>query len=97
MIQAHDSDSGVAHDQTPIKDNFRTPRTAGEARTWIAAGLGYKPLVNLSIDLDYTHIFVKEPTLNLTTAGVGNTFKGNLSGSYDSAIDILCLQVSYRF
>lgn len=89
--------AGVAHDQTPIKDNFRTPRIAGEDRTWIATGLGYKPTANLSIDIDYTHIFVKQPTLKLTTAGAGNTFKGNLSGRYDSAIDILSLQMKYRF
>jgi long-chain fatty acid transport protein len=89
---------GVAFDESPIPDETRTPRIPGEDRTWIAAGVSYTPVPWLTLDLGYTHIFLPDPELNLTVAGdPNNTLRGNLSGKYDSKIDIIALQGSVRF
>jgi long-chain fatty acid transport protein len=88
---------GVAHDQSPVPKNRRTPRIPDEDRTWISLGLTYQAVENLWLDLGYTHIFVESADLNLSTADPNNRFRGNLSGDYDSAVDILALQLRYRF
>ncbi len=89
--------AGVAFDQSPIPDRTRTPRLPGEDRTWIAVGATFEPFENMKVDFGYTHIFVKDSTLNLTTSGTGNTFRGNLSGRYEGSIDIIAVQGRYVF
>jgi long-chain fatty acid transport protein len=89
--------AGVAFDESPIPDRTRTPRIAGEDRTWIAVGAGYEPFENMKIEFGYTHIFVDDSTLDLTASGIGNTFRGNLAGEYEGSIDILTLQGSLKF
>lgn len=89
--------AGVGFDQEPIPDRTRTPRIPGEDRTWIALGATYQPIENLTIALSYAHMFVKDASMNLSTDGVGNTFRGDLSGQYEGGIDIFGVQGSYRF
>ncbi len=88
---------GVAYEQTPVPTRTRTPRLADEARTWISLGLSYQPLDNLLIEAGYSHIFLPDARLRLTTADPNNIFRGNLAGRYDSAIDIVSLQARLRF
>ena len=89
---------GVAFDESPIPDETRTPRIAGNDRTWIAAGVSYAPLPWLTLDLGYTHIFVKDADIDLVATPTNeNTFRGNLSGTYEAKIDIIALQASARF
>jgi len=82
---------GAAHDQTPVRTRYRTPRIPDNDRWWLAAGLGWRPHPNFAVDLAYTHIFVEDSRVRLTTAGAGNTFRGNLDARYDNAIDIVTL------
>lgn len=90
--------AGIAYDQTPIPDAKRTPRVPGNDRLWLALGASYQPTEDLRVDLAFSHIFVDDAPINLTTNGLGNTFRGNLSGeAKDGFIDILGLQVSYKF
>ena len=88
---------GVAFDETPIPDATRTPRIPGESRTWIAFGGRYNYSDMITVDAGYTHLFVSDSTLNLTTADSNNTFRGNLSGTYEHSVDILTLQLKIRF
>jgi long-chain fatty acid transport protein len=88
---------GVAHDQSPVPNNRRTPRIPDEDRSWISLGLTYRAIESLWLDLGYTHIFLDSADLNLSTADPNNRFRGDLSGDYDSAVDILTLQLRYRF
>ncbi len=88
---------GVAHDQTPIKEKFRTPRIPGNDRTWIAFGATFEPAPWFSLDVGYTHIFVEDSEVRLTAAGVGNATRGNLSAEYDNSIDIVTVAGRIRF
>jgi long-chain fatty acid transport protein len=82
---------GVAYDEAPVSDTYRTPRIPDGARTWIAFGGQYRFSRQSAIDFGYAHLFVNDPGLqvtdNLTT----------LTGDYDSAVDILSAQVTHSF
>jgi long-chain fatty acid transport protein len=42
--------AGVAYDESPVPDRFRTARSPGESRFWVAGGVQYKPTPSSSID-----------------------------------------------
>ena len=89
--------AGVAHDQTPIQNAFRTPRIPGNDRWWVSLGLSWRPRPGVEVDLGYVHLFVEDAELRLTTAGVGNRFRGNLSASYANRVDLFSLSARVRF
>lgn len=86
---------GVAYDKSPIKDAFRTARIPGEDRTWVALGAAYQVNDWLDVAASYTHIFVNDPSLTMTTLSAVQT--GNVTGSYDSQIDILAVKLTAKF
>ena len=88
---------GVAFDETPVPDATRTPRIPGESRTWVAFGGQYNYSDMITVDAGYAHLFVSDSTLSLTTADSNNTFRGNLSGTYEHSVDILTVQLKVRF
>ena len=92
--------TGVALDETPIPSaHYRTPRTPGGDRYWVTLGAGYQASKNLSFDFGYAHIFLDDAQLNkqLNLDGGENNGRGNLHGEVDAEIDIVSLQMNYRF
>ena len=87
--------AGLAYDQTPVPDSTRTPRLPDSDRTWLSLGGQYKLSKDSAIDFGYTHIFVKDGSIN-NNAGSQNS-AGLLVGSYDNSVDILGLQYSLSF
>jgi len=84
---------GVAYDQSPVRDQFRTPRLPDNDRTWVAIGAQYKFSPNLALDFAYAYIWVKDPNINQNE---GNTAaNGLISGSYSSNVNIVGLQLTY--
>lgn len=89
--------TGLSHDQSPVPDAARrTPRVPDHDRTWIAAGVGYKINEVWSVDVGYVHLFVKDAEIRKSATGE-NTFRGALSGSYKSNVDIVSVGVVKRF
>ncbi len=92
--------SGVAYDETPVKDQFRTVRLPDADRYWLAFGLGYKIREGFSVDLGYAHIFVPHTSIN---SSVNSTIvfpsgaKDTIQGSYTAHIDLISLQTRFRF
>ena len=88
---------GVAYDQSPVSDKFRTARLPDEDRYWIAIGGTYAVTDAISIDAGYTHIFVKDASIdensNVTPNG---SVAGTLNGDYNEGIDIFGIQVNFR-
>jgi len=82
---------GVALDQTPTNDVHRSPRLPDQDRTWVAFGVQYKPSKQGTLDFGYAHEFVKDATVNNTTAS------GSLVGTFKNRADILSLQYSHAF
>ena len=84
--------AGAAFDQSPIPDSTRSPRIPGEDRTWIALGARYQVTPNFTIDAGYTHIFVKDSTVDITLAPAPT-----LTADFENSIDIITAQATFRF
>jgi long-chain fatty acid transport protein len=82
---------GVAYDETPVSDAFRTARIPDESRTWLALGGQYRMGKQNVIDFGYAHLFVEDASINVTTAA------GTLVGKYDNHVDILSAQFTRQF
>jgi long-chain fatty acid transport protein len=86
---------GVAYDQTPVPDDeHRTVRLPDNNRTWIALGMTYAASNQLSFDVGYAHLFLKDSHINNTTEA---SVAQNLQGTYKNNIDILSAQLNYMF
>jgi long-chain fatty acid transport protein len=82
---------GVAYDEAPVSDLYRTPRIPDGARTWVALGGQYRTGKHGAIDFGYAHLFVED--VALTSRGGGTA----LNGKYDSAVDVLSAQYTHSF
>lgn len=90
--------AGLAYDQSPVPDKYRTPRIPDEDRTWVSFGANWKITQHGSLDFGYAHIFVKDASVNLSTAEAENRGRGNLKGSYDKpSVGLLSIQYNHRF
>jgi len=84
---------GVAFDQSPVRDAQRTPRLPDNDRTWLALGAQYRVTPNLSVDLAYAYIFVKDSSIN---QNAGNTAaSGLLNGTFKNNVNIVGIQLTY--
>lgn len=82
---------GLAYDETPASDAFRTPRIPDESRVWAAFGGQYRMGGNSVIDFGYAHLFVKDA--RLMSSGGGTT----LDGETRNHVDILSVQYTHTF
>jgi long-chain fatty acid transport protein len=92
LNQAWQLRAGVAYDETPVDDKYRTPRIPDSNRTWLAVGASLKVSDSLSFDFGYSHIFVDDASINLAS-----TTQGTLKGKFDSQINIFGAQLNWRF
>jgi long-chain fatty acid transport protein len=84
---------GLAYDQTPVKDEFRTARIPDNDRTWLAVGAQYKPSKQSTWDFGYAHLIVKDSTINKADPPIG----GTLTGKYSNDVNIFSVQYSRAF
>ena len=85
--------AGVAYDETPIPNaQRRTPRIPDSDRTWLALGGSYHYSDNIILDAAYTHIFMKDSSIEDTFTSGTQTYE--LSGKYKSSVDIVGVQLS---
>lgn len=85
---------GVAFDQTPVRNKYRTARLPDQDRTWVAAGLSYALNDWAGFDLGYAHLFVGDAEIRET---MGGGLTGTLRGDYDNSVDLLAIQANIRF
>lgn len=83
---------GVAYDETPVSDIYRTARIPDESRTWLAFGAQYRLSNKTALDFGYAHLFVKDANINKTETG-----PVTLTGTYDASVDILSAQLTHSF
>ena len=82
---------GLAYDEAPVSDRYRTPRIPDGARTWVALGGQYRLSRQGALDFGYAHLFVNSPGLQSSDNGT------TLNGRYDSQVDILSVQYTHNF
>lgn len=83
--------AGLAYDQSPVPNEFRTARIPDNDRTWLALGGQYKLSSAGAIDFGYAHLFVKNSSINSATPAPA------LVGTYKNAVDIISAQYTYNF
>lgn len=89
--------AGVAFDESPVPNSRRrTPRVPDADRTWLSIGAGGVIAANWRLDVAYTHIFVKDTSIDNTLESALPQFRHILSGSYDSSVDILSAHVVWE-
>ena len=86
--------AGVAFDQSPVPDAYRTARIPDNDRTWLSLGGQYKPGKESTLDFGYAHLFVKDSTIaDMQASGM----KGDLVGTYKNNVHILSIQYTRSF
>lgn len=89
---------GVAYDQTPVRNDSRTPRLPDNDRTWLSFGVQYKPNRQSTIDAGYSYLYVPNASSNNDGGSAASkAASGALVGSYAESVNILGLQYSQSF
>lgn len=83
--------TGVAYDQAPVSDAFRTARIPDNNRYWLALGGQYKVSAAGAVDFGYAHLFVKDSSINSPNPAPA------LVGTYKNSVDILSAQYTHSF
>jgi len=84
---------GIAWDETPTTDAFRTVRVPDSNRLWLSGGVSYAPLDFLTLDFSYSYLHpLEDPTVTIRTGPVaGSTIE------YEGGAHIVSLGAAVRF
>jgi len=93
---------GVAYDQSPVQDAYRTVRLPDADRTWLALGAQYRFSQSLWFDVGAAYIWVRNATINNVGSTNGTsppTREQNalVNGKYDNSTVVLSAQLTYAF
>jgi long-chain fatty acid transport protein len=94
--------AGLAYDQSPVQDAYRTVRLPDADRMWLALGAQYRFNPSLWLDVGAAYLWVRSASINdvgSTNLGVAPSAaqNGMVNGSYDSSTVILAAQLTYAF
>jgi long-chain fatty acid transport protein len=94
--------SGLAYDQSPVQDGFRTVRLPDADRTWLAGGARYQFNPQLWLDVGAAYIWVRSAAINdIGSSNFGQppsaAASGLVNGSYDNHTVVLSGQLTYAF
>lgn len=84
--------AGIGYEKSPITTAVREPRLPDADRVAIAVGYTYKYSDKLSFDAGYTHTFVKDGPIDLTSPGVVP-----LTGTAKAQVNIAAVTVNYKW
>ena len=92
---------GIGYEISPIKDQVREPLIPDNDRFWASIGATWQVFRGLHFDLAYSHIWVKDPTINIS-AGSGNPWfiPGGTApyvGSANAHVDIFSGSLVFRW
>lgn len=86
---------GVAFDEAPVPDGYRTPRIPDSNRVWASLGAGYAITDSINLAGAYTHIWTGDAPVS---KAVGNPVALDvLRGKFDTSVDIVTLGLTARF
>lgn len=90
--------AGLAYEESPITDKTRSVRIPDNDRIWASLGATYKWSDQTSFDLAYSHIFVKDPKVNIIAGHheYQNAFVG-LVANGKSHVDIISFSLKHYF
>jgi long-chain fatty acid transport protein len=103
LDQAWTFRGGLAYDENPTSDSYRDPRIPDSDRVWLSLGASCKVNKSLTFDGGYTHIFLRDQTVNvIQSSGTSATSTvplevNTVSAKYKGNADIVALGVRYSF
>ena len=82
--------TGAGYEVSPVGDRVRTPRLPDNDRVWLAIGLSQKMSANVTLDVAYSRILVRDTDINIS-AGSGNPWFNGVAylGHVNAHIDIV--------
>lgn len=83
---------GFAYDQTPVPDALRDVRVPDVSRRWLSLGATWRASKQLAYSVGYTHLFIKDTSVNLSSPSAST-----LQGTYKVGSDILAISAQYSF
>ena len=90
--------SGVALDQTPVPNaERRTARIPGNDRKWVSFGLTYLLDEDLTLDVGYSHLFIKDVQINNEYESSIPTLESTQKGEYKASVNILSAQLNWSY
>jgi len=90
--------SGIGYEISPITDQVRIPIIPDNNRFWASVGASWEVWKGFSFDLAYSHLWVKDPSINITSTSGNPWFDGiNYVGDGKAHIDILSIGIKYRW
>ncbi|MCL2297427.1 MAG: outer membrane protein transport protein [Proteobacteria bacterium] len=87
--------AGVAYDQSPVRDTYRTPRLPDVDRYWISLGGQYAINPQMHIDAGFTYLFGKKAPIR--DNGGNPQANGALDGYYKNYATVASVQFTYTF
>jgi long-chain fatty acid transport protein len=90
---------GVAYEQTPVPDAFRTARIPDANRYELSLGGQYKPTKDSAWDFAYAHLFMQGAPVNQNAANntdLTASGAGYLLGSYNDTANVLSVQYTHN-
>lgn len=83
---------GIALDQSPTNNTYRSPRIPTGDRTLASLGFGWQPTPDITVDAAY--MFIKEEDTDIDLA---SATQGTYQATYKNTAHLLGAQLSYRF
>lgn len=84
--------AGLAYDQSPTRNEYRSPRIPTDDRKILSLGAAWSPNDDWTVDLAYSYLKEDDATINQS-----NSTKGSYSSTYKNSAHGLGAQVTYRF
>lgn len=92
--------TGLAYEISPVTDSVRMPLVPDNDRLWASVGATWQIWRGFSADIAYSHIWVRDPTINISAASgnpwfatAGVTYIGDVSAH----VDIISIGIKYRW
>ena len=91
--------SGIAFERSPVTDQVRMPAIPDNDRFWLSVGASWQIFPGVMwFDLAYSHIWVKDPSINITATSGNPWFNGfSYVGNVDAHVDIFSASLVWRF
>lgn len=94
--------TGLAYEESPIGIDNRSTRIPDNDRIWASIGAGYRWNEKLSFDVAYSHLFVRDTKIAISSLPGSNTAEFATAGlpffaDVDSRVDIVSVGLKYRW
>ncbi|MFC5697618.1 OmpP1/FadL family transporter [Pseudomonas sp. GCM10022186] len=84
--------AGLAYDQTPTRNEFRSPRIPSDDRKILSLGAAWSPNDDVTVDVAYTYLKEEDADIDQVSAS-----KGAYRATFENSAHGLGAQLTYRF